>query len=51
MERMQLFGENGGQAAQTAEVPQEDLYMLPGNVDESEIELIDEDSGNEGETR
>lgn len=51
MERIELFGGNGGQAVQMAEVPQEDLYMLPGNVDESEIELIDEDSGNESEAR
>lgn len=51
MERMELFGENGGQTAQMAEVPQEDLYMLPGSVDESEIELIDENSGDESEAR
>lgn len=48
MERIELFGENGGQAAQMAEVSREDMYMLPGEVDKSEIELIDENSGDEG---
>lgn len=48
MERIELFDENGGQAAQMAEVSREDMYMLPSEVDKSEIEQIDEESDNEG---